>query len=176
MPNLSKQNKNALIICAVFLLLFFMVQFIFLPAVNKRKDLKKIIKTNQSNLTKMIELQQGYNVSDKNMDNNRILLQKRGKKFSLFSYLDTTAKNCGVKKNVVFMKPSFQNLKNSDYQKAFVKVKLESISLKECIAFLNKIENVKNMVSINSFSISTTGKDNKLLNIIIETETIMLIN
>ncbi|MCK5100462.1 MAG: hypothetical protein KAR45_20300 [Desulfobacteraceae bacterium] len=176
MPNITEQNKNALIIGTVFLLLFFIVQFIFLPAVNKRKDLKRIIKTNKSNLTKMIELQQEYNVSDKNMGDNKILLQKRDKNFSLFSYLDATAKNCGVKKNVVFMKPSFQNLKDSDYKKAFVKVKLESISLNECVAFLNKIENVKALVSINSFSISTTGKNNKMLDIIIETETIMLIN
>ena len=96
MTNLSKRNKSALILCAVFLLLFFVVEFIFSPAVNKKKDLKRIIKTNKSNLTRMIELQQDYNISDKDIDRNKILLQKRGKNFSLFSYLDSTAKNFNI--------------------------------------------------------------------------------
>ncbi|MCD4744389.1 MAG: hypothetical protein K8R67_18145 [Desulfobacteraceae bacterium] len=176
MYNFSERNKNALITGAVFLLIFFAVVLIFLPAVNKRKDLKRIIHTSKFNLTKMIELRQNYNATGKDVDNNTTLLKKRDKNFSLFSYFDSIAKNCGVKKNVAYMKPSFQDIKGSEYKKAFVKAKLESISLKECVAFLNKIENSKNMVSVNSFSISTTGKDNKMIDIVIETETIMLIN
>ena len=176
LSNLSKRDKNALIICAVFLIVFLISRFIFLPAINKRKDLKRIIQTNKSNLTEMIELQEQYNTSDKNLEGSKKLIQKRGKQFSLFSYIDSIVEKCGVKKNVAYMKPSFQNHDNTAYKKAYVKLKIESISLKECVDFFNQIEDFKNMVRINSFSISTTGKGNKMIDAVIETETIMLTN
>ncbi len=176
MPKLSKRDKNALIICMAFLLIFLLVEFIFLPVVAKRKNIKKDIQINKLNLAKMIEMQQKYNSFNTNIEGRKDQIKKRGKRFSLFSYLDSTAETCGVKKNVAYIKPSFQDLKNSDYKKAFVKVRLESISLKECVAFLNKIESLENIVNINSFSISTTGKDKKMLDVVFETETLVLSN
>ncbi len=173
LSNLSKRDKNALIICAVFCLVFFVAKFVFLPSINNRKDLKRITQTKKSNLTKMIKLQQQYKISGKDIERSKELLQKRDKQFSLFSYIDSIVTKCGVKKNVVYMKPSFQSLDNAAYKKAYVKLKIESISLKECVDFFNKIENFNNMVKINSFSISTTGKSNKMIDAVIETETLM---
>jgi general secretion pathway protein M len=174
--NLSKRDKNALVICFIFLVFFLAIKYAFLPALNKRNDLKRAIQTTKFNLTQMIELQEKYTVSDEDIKNKKDTLDKRSKNFSLFSYLDSTAEKCELKKNVVYMKPSFQKHSNTNFKKAFVKVKLESISLKACVAFFNRIENIDTLVSINSFSISTTGRENKLIDAVIETETIMATN
>ncbi len=176
LSNLSKRDKNALIICAAFLIVFLVAKFIFFPAINKRNNLKRIIQINKTNLAEMIELQHQYNASGKSLEGNKKRIQKRGKQFSLFSYIDSIVQKCGVKKNVAYMKPSFQNLDNKAFKKAYVKLKIESISLQECIDFFNKVENFENMVRINSFSISTTGKGNEMIDAVIETETIMLTN
>jgi general secretion pathway protein M len=176
MPDVSEQNKYALVTGAALLLLCLIAAYVFVPAEKRKKNLRRSILATKANLDEMITIQQNHTNSSQNIDDKSNLLKKRHKGFSLFGYFDATAKRCGVKKNVAYIKPSFQNIKDSKYKKAFVKARLESISLKECVAFFNKIENNKNIVSINSFSISTTGKNHDMIDVIIETETMVLIN
>ena len=174
--NLSKRDRNALAVCSFFLVIFVIIQFLFLPALAKRKNLNRVLKINKSNLDKMVLLNRQHRAFNKGSKNKKALLLKRGKRFSLFSFIDRVAESCKLKKNVAYMKPSFKSLDNTDIRKAFVKLRLESISLNECVDFLNKIEDRKNMVRINSFSISTAGKDKKMIDIVIETETSVLKN
>ena len=178
---LSTRDKKALIVGSIAVVMFLMFEFIFVPLVEQTKNIKRIALTNKSNLITMMKLKHKYKILNMGAIGNKDLLIKRGKNFSLFSYLDQMAEKCLIKKNVVYMKPFFQGSNNKKYKKAFVKVRLESISLKECVAFLDKIEKKSIgekdiMVSINSFSISSSGKNNKLIDAVIEAETIIPAN
>jgi len=98
----------------------------------------------------------------------------RDKAFSLFSFLDTEAKKCGVKDNVEYMRPTSRDLENSKYNVSRVKVKLSQVYLMELVDFLYLVESSGNHVAITSISLSRTGKKKKLLDAVIEAETLIL--
>lgn len=170
---LSKQDKKALIVCAGFLTIFMVVQFILLPTLDRKKVLKQQILSKQASLTQLVALDEEYQrLSGLNrVETNAV--SSRDKNFTLFSFLDTLAEQSGVKDNVAYMKPSSKPLNDKTYTLSMVKIKLDALYLKELVAFLHGVENLQNNVHIRSLSLSKTGKDNTLIDAIVETETLV---
>ncbi len=174
MFNFSKREINVLTVGGIVLIVFLAAQFIYSPAIEKRKSSQRILAESQAALKEMVVLKQEFSAISTNFDIKAERIAKRKKNFSLFSFLDSQARLSDVKENVVYMKPFTKELENSLYTLENVKVKLTDVYLKELIDFLFRIESSPNSVTITSFALSKSGKDNTRLEAIIETETLML--
>ncbi|MCP4022575.1 MAG: general secretion pathway protein GspM, partial [Desulfobacteraceae bacterium] len=146
MLNLSKRDKNVLMVGAVFLAVFILVQFFYFPAIDARQDLINTKKIKMERLDEMEKLRQQYRAVSVDIQGQKEAILKRNKSFSLFLFLDTEAKKCGVKDNVDYMKPFTRDIEDSKYKVARVKVKLSQVYLKELVDFLYLVESSGNHV------------------------------
>ena len=174
MFNLLEREKNILIAGIIFVVLFLGFQLGIAPVFEKRDNLNRILVDKQKSLKEMQVLQQQYSSLSNKFDVNAQSLTQRSANFTLFSFLDSLVQQSGIKENVAYMKPSTKKLEKSQYMLSIVKVKLQGVYLKEFIDFLYRIESSKNGVYITSLSLSKSGKDKLLLDVIIENQTLKL--
>lgn len=173
MFDISNREKNVLFSGAVFLVLFFGFQLGIAPVFKNQGNLNRILIEKQTALEEMLDLQQQYFSVSNNFDTKNQDLTNREKNFSLFSFLDALAQQSGVKENVAYMKPFTKELDNSGFRLSTVKVKLNTVYLKELIDFIFLIEASQNGVAITSLSLSKAGKDKVTLDAVIETQTLI---
>ena len=173
MFNPSRREIFVLTFGAVFLVIFIAVRFIYTPAIDKRDTLKRQVAQKQSALTQMMISGQRLSQLSEHAHAQTDLLNRRSQSFSLFSFLDTQARQSGVKENVVYMRPFTKDEKNEAYTLATVKLKLERVNLKALITFLHHIESSQNSVSISSLSLTLSDKTETQLDAVIETQTLM---
>lgn len=174
MHNLSIREKNILTAGGVLVAIFIVIQFIYLPAVDKRSDLKRVLFVEKDSLNQVRKLQKQYLSLTQNSDHQRAALKFRQKGFTLFSFLDLQAEKSGVKKNIDYMKPFTQDLEDSPYKISKVKLKLKNVYLNELIAFITLIETSDDRVQIISLSLSKAGKKKDRLDVVVETQTFMM--
>ena len=174
MFNLSEREKNILISGIIFVVLFFGFQFGIAPVFDKRDNLDRILSNKQKALEEMLVLQQQFAAVSNKFDANAQTLKLREENFSLFSFIDSSIQQSGIKENVEYMKPLTKKLEKSRYMLAIVKVKLKSVYLKEFIDFLYRIESSGKGVNITSLSLSKSGKEKLMLDALIETQTFKL--
>ncbi len=173
MPDFSKREINVLLSGALFVILFLGYQLGIVGVLDKRDNLKRIVNEKQASLEEMIMLQQKFRAVSNNFDTKTQTLAGRKPGFSLFSFLDAQARKSSVKENVAYMKPFTKKLENSLYDLETAKINLKQVYLKNLIDFLYYIESSKNGVTITSLSLSKTGRENVMLDAIIETQTLM---
>jgi len=174
MFNFSKREVHVLTFGGLFLIVFIAVGFIYSPSIEKRDNLERILAEKQDSLEEMVLLSQQLLSVSNSSDIQTETIAKRKKEFSLFSFLDSQARQSNVKENVASMKPFTKKLEKSVYTVAIVKVKLKEVYLKALVDFLYHIESSKNGVTITSLSLTKTGKDKVKLDALIETQTLML--
>lgn len=174
MPDFSRREINVLMLGITFVVLFFGYQFGVVAVLDKRDNLTRILNEKKAALEEMGLLRQQFLAVSNSFDTKSQALADRKKEFSLFSFLDSQAQQSGVKENVEYMKPFTKKIENSLHTLATVKVKLKEVYLKELVNFLYHIESSKNGVIITSLSLSKAGKENRLLDAVIETQTIMI--
>ncbi len=175
MINLTNREYKYIVVGGIFLLSFTILQFIFLPVFDRRNMLKNQEKIETTSLEEIIELQKLHSKSLKKNISKTNIFKSLNKKDTHFSFINVQASKAKVKDNIVYIQPSSQNSDESTYIISQVKIKIESTYLKELIDFIALIESFDRGVAISSLSISKTGKNNKLIAAIVETETMILI-
>ncbi|PIE62477.1 MAG: general secretion pathway protein GspM [Desulfobacter postgatei] len=174
MFELSKRDKKIIATGTVFLVLFSLVWFVYLPAVDKRGMLEKKVVSKARDFELMQTLEMTSRRYAKSFDLKKEALEKRGPQFTLFSFLDALSSKSLVKKNVAYMKPFSQDMENSDYMLSRVTVKLQQVSLKGLVDFLVRIETSPHGVSVISLSLTKSGDKGQFLDAVIETQTLTL--
>jgi len=168
---LTRREKNSLLAASGVLLLFVLMQFIVLPAFNKRERLGRSLLAKTEILEKMIALKSEHNAIMQRSDLSKSHFKNREKGFTLFSFLDRLSGNAGIKNHITYMKPSTAVQKNSPYKISQVEMKLQSITLQQLTAYLHMIETSKNTVNIKRLSISKTKKQEGYINAVLQVET-----
>jgi len=169
----SKREISVLTMGSLFLIIFVGVQFVYSPLIEKRDNLERIVVQKLALLEEMFLLQHQFMSISGDFDARTEIIKKRGRGFSLFTFLDSQAQQSGVKENVAYMKPSVQKIENSVYTRAIVQVSLKAVGLKALVDFLYRIESANNDVTITSLSVNKTGKEKIKLDAVIETQTLM---
>ena len=173
MPNLSRREILIVSFGIAFVVLFFGYQLGVAPVLENREDLKRILAQRKISLGEMGQLQQEFRTLSGNLGHQADDLARRDRGFSLFSFLDSQAEQSGVKTNVEYMKPFTKKVENSSLTLATVKIKLKEVFLKDLVDFLSRIETSGKSVDISSLSLTKAGKDEKQLDAVIETQTLM---
>ena len=173
--NLQRREKMAVAAAGIALALFLIMQLIVFPIIDRGDSLRDQIRSKTQALQEMQTLKAEYeSLSHFSSDMERGL-SKRPKNFTLFSFIEKLAGTSGVKSNIIYMKPSTSNLKNSSFSLSMVEIKLTSLTLEQLTAFLYGIESSRsNMVWIKRIVISKGEKNESLLNSVLQVETFQL--
>ncbi|WP_027362343.1 type II secretion system protein M [Desulfospira joergensenii] len=174
MPDLSRREIVIVSFGIAFAVLFFGFQLGVAPVLENRENLGRILAQKRIALEEMVQLRRQFQSLSGTLDHRADDLARRKKGFSLFSFLDAQAEQSGVKTNVVNMKPFTRKLEKSSHSLATVKIKLKEVFLKDLVDFLLRIESSGNSVDITSLSLTKAGKEERKLDAVIETQTLML--
>ncbi len=171
---LNKREKYGVIAAIACITLFLVLKLIIFPFMEKKEQLSRSVATQSRVLEKMINLRSEYESIKREAGLTKQHLQKRKKNFSLFSFLDSLAGKTGIKKNIVYMKPSTSAPKNSPYSFSLVEMKLAGITIDELVSYLYGVENSGKMLTIKRISISKSDKRKELINSVLQVETFNL--
>jgi general secretion pathway protein M len=172
--NLQRREKMAVTAAAIALAVFLVLKVIVLPIIDRGDILRDQIKSKTQALEEMQTLKAEYESVSRYSSNMDSGIKKRSRSFTLFSFIDKLAGTSGIKSNIVYMKPSTSNLKNSSYTLSTVEIKLTSLTMEQLTVFLYGIEDPPNMVWIKRISISKGDKNESLLNSVLQVETFQL--
>lgn len=174
LPSLSGLNRRERLTvygAAAAILVFIVVQFIIFPVLDSRTTLRREIDEKRLNLNEIHKLKAEYDALTRTNQIAAAQLKKRAKNFSLFSFLDNLAGKSGIKQNIVYMKPSTSNLKNSPYTLSIVEIKVQSLTMEQTLNFLHGIEMSGNQVWVKRMSLTRDEKKEGLLNSTMQVET-----
>ena len=167
-------TRERIAVCSALLVVGVLIvaEWGVLPVIRHRKSLDQAILTKALELEEIQGLQKTHALLKQNAEAIRSRLALREKGFTLFSYLDRSAGNTGVKEHIAYMKPSGSDLQSSDFKVFQVEMKLQSISLHQLSAFLYGVETADSLVRVKKASIAKTGQSAEGIDAILWVETI----
>ncbi len=168
---LARREKYSLYALSGVICLFVIFQFLVFPSLDKRERLKRTLQSKTDILEKMTALQSEHNTLKKRSEVSKLHFAKRDTGFTLFSFLDKLTGKAGIKNHVTYMKPSTSVQKNSPFKISQVEMKLQGLTLQQLTSYLYMVETSKNMVNIKRLSISKTGKQEDLIDAVLQVET-----
>jgi general secretion pathway protein M len=172
--NLQRREKMAVMAAAVALVVFLLLEILVFPVIDRGDKLRRQIKSKSQALQEMQSLKNEYVSLSRYSIDMESGIKKRPSTFTLFSFIDKLAGTSGIKSNIVYMKPSSSNLKNSSYTLSTVEIKLNALTMEQLTTFLYGIENSANMVWIRRLSVSKGDNNQSLLNSVLQVETFAL--
>lgn len=168
---LTQREQYSILAASGAVLIFLALQFVVLPAFDKRERLDKNIRTKEKNLEEMIALKSEHQAISQRSDLSKSYLANREKGFTLFSFLDRLSGDAGIKDRITYMKPSTTVQKDSPYKISRVEMKLQDLTLQQLTTYLYMIETSKNMIKIARLSISKTGVKEGYISVVLQVET-----
>ena len=169
---LTRREKYSLYALSSVICLFVVFQFLVFPSLDNRERLKRTLQAKIDILEKMTALQSEYNTIKKRTELSKSRFSGRDTGFTLFSFLDKLTGKAGIKNHVTYMKPSTSVQKNSPFKTSQVEMKLQGLTLQQLTSYLHMVETSKNMVNIKRLSISKTGKQEDLIDAVLQVETV----
>lgn len=169
--NLNKREKIVVTGAAVFLTLFFLIQFIIMPVFEKRNNLRLQVAQKNDALLDMKILRAEYMTMQEKLESSQQGLKKRTPDFTLFSFLDRLAGQTNLKDHIAYMKPSTSVKEDSGLKISRVELKLQEVTIKDLTSYLFQVETSENMVIVRRLSITKTGKDSGFVTVVLQVET-----
>ncbi|MEK6201220.1 MAG: type II secretion system protein M [Desulfobulbaceae bacterium] len=164
---LDKREKRIVLVGGAFLICFTLFQLAVSPLLTSRQQTQKTLIQKKKDITQMRQLQKEYqNLQGQALDiQNR--LQKRSPSFTLFSFIEEQATKADVKQRINSMTPSTSEGEGV-MQESRVDLKLEQISLRQLVAFLQQIESTDDAVVIKRISIQENSKAEGVLDAVMQ--------
>lgn len=167
MIEISRRDRIVLAGGGLFVLLFVVLQFGIFPLMDGRDRLKKGISSRGKALVEMQGLQIRYRELHSKANSLLNQLDTRAADFSLFSFLEQMAAESLVKENIAYMKPS-ATADDGPFKEVLVEMKLQSITLKQLVDFIELVESPDKIVALKRISIQENKKDKGTLNVIMQ--------
>lgn len=169
--NLQQREKLAITIAGIAIIIFLVIKLIIFPAINHRDSLRKKVIAKTKELQEIHELKAKYQLisSDSQSSTNR--LKTRTKTFNLFSFIDRLSGRSGIKGNIISMKPSTSNIKNSSYKLSSVEMKLNALTMEQLTKFIHGVETSRNVIWIKRVTITKADKKENTINALLQIET-----
>jgi len=167
MIKLSKRDRLVLAGGSIFVLLFLYLQFGIFPLLDGRDKLRQNNAAREKAVVEMRKLQGRYRELHGKANSLLSQLENRAADFSLFSFLEQMAAKSEVKKNIAYMKPS-QTADDGPFKEVLVEMKLQAITLKQLVDFLELVEAPDKIVALKRISIQENKKDVGTLDVIMQ--------
>ncbi len=173
MITLTPKDRRAMTIGGAALLIFVLIQFILFPLLDKRKKLNRSIAAKQTSLIEMREMQSAWVQLSHQNNTLEQRVSRRSADFGLFAFLEGQAAGAGVKEAIDYMKPSDAS-GEGELQQVMVEMKLKAITLRQIVAFLERIESPVNIVELKRISIQKNKKEEGTLDVIMQVVSLVL--
>ncbi len=139
---MSLKKKELTIICCGGLLLLGILYYSFVvsPAIGREESLERLIEKKELTLQNMQKLLAEWEKLNKAKEDALALFKKRGRNFTLLSYLEAVSRQTGVSDKIQYMKPVSYPETKGPFRLVGMEVKLEEIDMKQLVSYLYKIE------------------------------------
>ena len=168
---LAKREKYFIGIGGTALVIFFLMQLLVFPLMDSRKRLQRGVEAKEAGLKEMLRMQAEYRDYQNGSQGIEKYLANRRKGFTLFSFLEQAAGVAEVKDHIKYMKPSTSK-GSGPYKESMVEIKLETITMKQLVGYLHRIESPKNVTSIKRISIKGNKKEPGYLDVVLQVLTL----
>ncbi len=172
--NLQRREKIIVAVAGVLLVVLLLLQLVVFPIIDRRDTLSKRIVQKRQELAEIKQLAGEYQALTSGTLSNEALLKNRPKSFTLFSFLDALAGKSGIKQNIIYMKPSSTNLKNSPYSLSMVEMKINNLTMEQLVNFLHGVETSQEMIWVKRVSLAKGEKEGQLIDAVLQVETFQL--
>lgn len=110
------------------------------PALSRERSLSGLIRKKEADLVAVTALKQEWESFQKIRDRAQKTLERKGKGFSLLTFMEETFKATGMKRKIQYMKPmSFPGNEDGPKPQA-LEIGLDGVNTRELITFLQRIE------------------------------------
>jgi general secretion pathway protein M len=168
---LARREKYFIGIGGTALGIFFLAQLLVFPLLDNRKRLQRSVEVKETGLRDMLRMQAEYQNYHSGSQGMEKFLASRKRGFTLFSFLEQAAGAAEVKEHIKYMKPSTSK-GNGPYKESMVEIKLETITMKQLVGYLHRIESPKNVTSIKRISIKGNKKEPGYLDVVLQVLTL----
>jgi len=162
---LAQRERRVLWGGIIFICGFLLFQGVISPYLDARQKLERTLQRTQNDLLEMQILQTQYGEIKRRQGEITRLIGRRDAGFSLFSFLEQQADKVRVKNLVTYMKPSRIDL-DEGLQESAVEMKIERVTLRQLIDFLDKVESVDKVVLVKRLAVQKNNKDSNLLDVV----------
>ena len=149
---LAKREKYSVIAAVCVVVLFLLFQLLILPFFEKKARLQRSIVKKEAGLTEIALLSAEYENVKKGTQKIQRIITRRKRGFTLFSFLEQKAGEAQVKDHIKYMKPS-SSKGEGPYNESLVEIKLESITLKQLVGYLYRIEKPEDLIIVKRMSV-----------------------
>jgi len=142
------------------------------PLLDRRERSERQALARENELREMMTYHDEFEHLQREKRRTAAMLAKRPADFSLFSFLDQLAGTTGIKKNIVYMKPS--NVQDAEKRVSLsrVEIKLEEVTLDQVSRFLYRIETSPHLIKVPRLSIKQTRQESGFLEAVLQVETL----
>jgi general secretion pathway protein M len=165
LPQLNPRERLALIVGAVVVLVTLIYLGIVAPYRQAMGRLDARIATRQKQLGQIQEVRQDYLQLQQQVAAAESRLD-RGREFSLFTFVETTAAREAGRENLIYMRPQPPSTQEG-FREESVEVKLEKIRLDQLVRFLYAFEAVDAALEIKNLRIRTRFDNRSLLDAVL---------
>lgn len=162
MRKLSKREQVLIGVGLCLALILGLSELVFRPLWTRHSELIRKIERTERDLSQIQALFTRFRKFDSLLaDIERRLIQK-GDKFSLFSFLEESARKAGVKDRLVAMTPS-QSSTVEGYQKLEIAIRFEDLTMEQMVKFLKEVENAPRFIRVDQLRVDrSTGKSDRV--------------
>lgn len=159
---LAFREKVVLGLGALLGVMLLAYSLIITPYMEKMRILDRRIAQKTVELKEISTLSQEYREIKRRMEELKGKAGKRGKSFPLFSHLESLAAKTLIKGNIASMKPQSTPI-GEHYKESSVAVKLESITTRQLVDYLFRIENSEAFLRIKRLHLKKRRDNPKYL-------------
>ena len=159
---LTGRERMAVTAAGAGLLIFVVLQFMVFPLIDNRSRLNKRLVAREKAVAEMRLLRERHRELSEQSGSMAALLAQREEGFSLFAFLEKNADESEVKEHIAYMKPS-ESRGNEQFKQTLVEMKLQAVTLKKLVAFLEKTESPEHLVGIDKLTIQENTKEEATL-------------
>jgi general secretion pathway protein M len=167
---LAKREKYIVLISACLISLFLIINFLALPFFKEKDRLRKGISAKEEEMKEIASFGSVYKGYQKSADEISRAMAKRGKGFTLMSFLDKAAGDTEVKDFQKNVNPSAPK-GNGPFKESVVEIKLEGINTEQMVKYLYKVEDPDELIFIKRISITDNKKQEGYLDLTIQVMT-----
>jgi len=157
---INRREKALLALGIVVILALVYYLSVVSPAFSRREALVRYIAMKEADLKEITALRKEWEGFQKRRVEAERILKGRGERFTLLSYLEGVSGQLGIGTKIQYMKPLFfPEAQDGSIRPEGIEIKLDGITTRDLIPFLQKIEHAGKLLNIKRIKIQKVSKD-----------------
>ncbi len=160
----APRERTIILVGSVILLVFFLVEGMILPTVDRIQQLNRLVSDKERDLQKFAALRQSYEHLHVRLDHIHSKLDKQDDTFSLVAYIEQMTITQNINHTIAILRPNSATPVEG-YQETAVELSLKKISLGQIISFLQALESSPYFIRAKQFSLKSRFSDTSFLDV-----------